>query len=632
MFGTSRLNKTLEQYHRDLNNRLESPKTAIFIDTNILAYFYRLFSSARQELAEWFKSLTVQSRLKVPAWAASEYFLHTSTGRLRSFAPNFNESQKLSLQIDRLIKLAMLVIDDKWLTNKSLGVSRDEYLKRLKGAAEDFRQQSKHLGFDDKQIGITHDTIQEVFGGCVVRSDLSTICQKASTLAPHRYAHRMPPGYEDRGKDENSHGDFIIWLEILEEAKNLRGQFDRFIFITNDEKKDWTYTPQQREAATRTGFENNSSPEIKVADPRLVLEFSTQTGCKEDFEITSIEHVITAISQRSPGRFKHLSAALQILQEPPNTPSPSSTGSTDATQFTITQPPIPTPLPHQLPLPPLIPPSSPTALQPSHQAQLARQIGVSATALCDNKYQPNPQFNKIDEIISNLRSYNWYTQNPAIIEIDHIIPESHLGDSLFVLGRNILQSAHGNALEAVSFMHELSEKLRNYPRDNSSKLLAGIAYEVYFDGDGALRKATKAQFLSEIFEALSTPTHAAALEFIRNAIAPYRLQFDIIPGDPTRTYHVQPSILRTTRPGSSDYLELSELLINSVSMFTEGGGEWNNPLRINDLYDITERNYAIPVSMVKLELSTDTELANEWFFLPNGKRFKSRQELFPLGS
>jgi hypothetical protein len=52
-----------------------------------------------------------------------------------------------------------------------------------------------------------------------------------------RYETKIPPGFADSKKAHpEKYGDFIIWKQILEFAKN---EEKSVIFVTNDEKEDW---------------------------------------------------------------------------------------------------------------------------------------------------------------------------------------------------------------------------------------------------------------------------------------------------------------------------------------------------------------------------------------------------------
>jgi hypothetical protein len=47
----------------------------------------------------------------------------------------------------------------------------------------------------------------------------------------------VPPGYKDKGKtDEQAAGDYLVWAQLLREAKTRRSDV---LFVTGDVKEDW---------------------------------------------------------------------------------------------------------------------------------------------------------------------------------------------------------------------------------------------------------------------------------------------------------------------------------------------------------------------------------------------------------
>lgn len=92
-----------------------------------------------------------------------------------------------------------------------------------------------------------------------------------------------------------------------------------------------------------------------------------------------------------------------------------------------------------------------------------------------------------DKIIDPLSSHNWYSQNPAAKLLWNIGPNAMEGVSeniLEELGRNILQSAEGDAGESVEF-------LRNMLTSSSIKwpesFIRGLLYECFLDDNNEFR-------------------------------------------------------------------------------------------------------------------------------------------------
>ena len=54
--------------------------------------------------------------------------------------------------------------------------------------------------------------------------------------------HKIPPGFKDDRKADDGVGDFLIWLTILEIAKQKK----HVIFVSGDEKNDWFYISEKQ--------------------------------------------------------------------------------------------------------------------------------------------------------------------------------------------------------------------------------------------------------------------------------------------------------------------------------------------------------------------------------------------------
>ena len=58
----------------------------------------------------------------------------------------------------------------------------------------------------------------------------------AKKEAKQRIAEKIPPGWRDASKRENPEGDYLIWYEMLREAKSRSTDV---LFVTGDVKDDW---------------------------------------------------------------------------------------------------------------------------------------------------------------------------------------------------------------------------------------------------------------------------------------------------------------------------------------------------------------------------------------------------------
>ena len=60
--------------------------------------------------------------------------------------------------------------------------------------------------------------------------------EKYIVEAKSRYEKQIPPGYKDYNKADNEYGDYLIWKQMIDHAKNNHCPI---IFVSNDIKEDW---------------------------------------------------------------------------------------------------------------------------------------------------------------------------------------------------------------------------------------------------------------------------------------------------------------------------------------------------------------------------------------------------------
>jgi hypothetical protein len=130
--------------------------------------------------------------------------------------------------------------------------------------------------------------------------------------------------------------------------------------------------------------------------------------------------------------------------------------------------------------------------------------------------------NKIDEIISDLKSCNWDKQNPAISRLLKILPKSINKNQQFLLGRNILQ-ASAHAFSITNFCEDLNKNLTPYFENGENHILNGMLFEIYFDNNGDFRNGNYKNYNFDKIMALRRfVKFNKSFEFIANVLAPYK--------------------------------------------------------------------------------------------------------------
>ncbi|HHQ4733916.1 TPA: PIN-like domain-containing protein, partial [Aeromonas veronii] len=313
---------TIDEYQSKIAEIVSNKRTLIFFDTNILAYLYKLHANARHEFYAWSDSAIKDNRLFIPGWAASEYSNRVTTNKLDDYTNKSNNASpdKAKKMYEALYEIASLFVDADILARSNYKGHREQFL-------DEFRQNIKSLDaftrvFNTQfEVGDVHNEITEHFSTVVLNSNLTKLCVKANREGDTRFEHRLPPGFKDGSKGENRFGDLIIWYEILIKSKELKDDFDHVVFLSNDEKSDWVYAPKSR-ANTNSGnrkFVSNKNPVIKIADPRLVTEFSNSLG-HSNFTVCSLALLIESLSKTEPQYFTNLAGAIQINIQETSTP------------------------------------------------------------------------------------------------------------------------------------------------------------------------------------------------------------------------------------------------------------------------------------------------------------------------
>ncbi len=197
-----------------------------------------------------------------------------------------------------------------------------------------------------------------------------------------------------------------------------------------------------------------------------------------------------------------------------------------------------------------------TKLRNDKVTLIQEKFTYSAEATADVDF-PLPSGTKITRILDDLRSYNWYTQNPAIQKILSLDWDQATPDQTFVLGRNIYQCACGNERRSIAILENLRQELARFPIGVAEHLLNGMLFEAYFDSKGAFRgNKLKDGYLPHLFAAQTVEKYKDSIAFIGQVLAPYRDKLVAIPN--TAPEKVEVKIEASTK---------SPVLIKSIKCF-----------------------------------------------------------------
>jgi len=223
----------------------------------------------------------------------------------------------------------------------------------------------------------------------------------------------------------------------------------------------------------------------------------------------------------------------------------------------------------------------------------------------------------IDDAVNDLKSSNWYTQNPAINKLTKVVIESGNDDGLFVLGRNIYQASCGGANSAEDFIENFRTKMNGISQDKSKPLLDGMLFEIFFDSNGEIRSDFKSSMFNTVFSLRLYPEFFESFEFISETLIRYQNRFYVIPG---KKQNISVDII-STKNDDDEYL------------ITEIHFEGFNVLRKNDSAGRGMAGWgAYPIKLTKLKSLISEEMVIPEDQLTMTSSFEDNDKLlFPYG-
>ncbi|MGW4434952.1 PIN domain-containing protein [Streptomyces sp. NPDC004596] len=241
----------------------------ISFDTNVLLELYRFTPAARNELLTVMEQL--RERIWVPNQVASEYYARRMDAvkdqlKLYEAVPRGLEElkRKASQELQTFAKRCSLTEADRKLLLAPIEESFRRALKEVKRHSTAFDLTLEGTVSDDPILSSLARILDSRVGDPFSDGEIDALKQEAD----RRYTEKIPPGYKDASKNENAHGDFFIWEQLLRETTVRESSL---LFVTNDTKEDWV---------------TKESGLVIGARPELIAEFRSR--CGKDFLIAQL--------------------------------------------------------------------------------------------------------------------------------------------------------------------------------------------------------------------------------------------------------------------------------------------------------------------------------------------------------
>ncbi len=227
---------------------------------------------------------------------------------------------------------------------------------------------------------------------------------------------------------------------------------------------------------------------------------------------------------------------------------------------------------------------------------------------------------KEKEIISKLKSHNWYSQNAAIANINAEFLNTTSNDYQFIVGRNIYQSAVGESNDAKGYLEKFLEVTSEYPANIRINIMKGMLFEIFFDREAKFRRPPKYEKFNEVFKYRSIPELSGAFLWIENILEHNSQDLFVVPSVTMANQEIQIELVE-----DEIYFKVSKIKFNEVDIFTTSFVE-NSVAHICEF--LNKQQLSLKLSMImtipndRLVLSFDEELGKSDKIIVEGNIIK----------
>lgn len=556
------------EFHNRLRALLAEPQLSIYIDTSLLMWLLKISSTARREFLDWCDTGSRTGRVFVTTWCAHELYRHLKEESvLNQIRDRVGNQRKVLEDVVRFVDQSY---DDNLCThtdfaNKAAAI---EGMRNSVGIVNknlgQFLQQSMKSAYSSAE-----EEIRQFVNAHSVWTDTTSILASVKPEFLHRVEGRIPPGYEDQAKEENSFGDFVFWREVLAHAGA-----NPVLILTNDCKADWIHVVSKIESYH--GKSLGRKPEIgfDAQSPHPFLTFEASQHGIAKFEVVNIGNLALFLEMERPKSTAYLVAA--------------------AYPRGLNDNPIPNWDALGIPRPPQLPVTDLTS------------VTVDALKLIAPSQPLREAINLLRGAREDVLSFDPATAFSDLLPTLSSVETAALGKVFF---RAIAQFPGSH-----SFAEVLQTAGQAYP-DSQSALYLGMFLGVYFSNSNEVRR-TPAGDLAHALFALARENYAgpalSRLESILNAENVWLL------ARPTATPGSVPVSLEFQNEIDA-VQELTSILVASQEVFDYTAGDPRKlqthfPARqctVDELVRLIAREFAIPLGALRTEFEPEKMLTWE---------------------
>ncbi|MDP9956855.1 putative nucleic-acid-binding protein [Epilithonimonas hungarica] len=258
-------------------------RDAIFVlDTNILLAPYNVGKDSLEKIRKVYEALISKKRLYIPDHVIREF----ATNRSNQISNIFTNIDNLlsNIPVIKSFEYPILAEIDAYKELKSVRNKMQENLKSYKKSLQELLQGITDWNWSDPVTIMYQNTFNE---GNIIKPAIS----ESELLSEYysRIEDKLPPVNNDKSKEINGIGDFVIWKTILEIGNNNNKDI---VFVSNDEKNDWLLQGNQKSISTK--FELVDEYYRHTGRHFITMNFNTfleEQGLKIEFQETILDNL-----------------------------------------------------------------------------------------------------------------------------------------------------------------------------------------------------------------------------------------------------------------------------------------------------------------------------------------------------
>ncbi len=243
--------------------------THIYVDTSLTMWLTAIGPASRAAFIDWTSEL--DGRIHIPAWTIQEYYRHHRSKTLTTdIDDQCTAVAKAAADFRSQVKL---IADGPLLP----GEPETAFLNRMDGVQSELRSlttAAKAWNYEESSAEVIRWMNAHALGTSGIFSRFGRLKEEGGA----RYAHDMPPGYEDRRKGLNRYGDLLFWRDVV--ADGRRRAATRVIVLTRDRKEDWYGTAPEPDVGPALRRLRSRWEPVPSPHPMLSFEMRTQAGCE----------------------------------------------------------------------------------------------------------------------------------------------------------------------------------------------------------------------------------------------------------------------------------------------------------------------------------------------------------------